>query len=245
MLRRRHAIAVALAALCLGAPSAASASDCAGADTVPAADNVAAINQVILCLLNEQRAAAGLSALVEDPALDEASAAYSQRMVTESFFAHESPDGGVLVERLKTAGYLNGGEDWVVGENIGWGQGPLSTPRSMVNAWMNSPGHRSNILSGDYREIGLGLALGTPSDTTWGATYTTDFGTNVDEGTVAFAASRSPAPRKPAKKAKARKAGCARAAKAHAASAGKGKAKAKGKKAKARRTCARRATARR
>jgi hypothetical protein len=64
----------------------------------------------------------------------------------------------------------------VVGENIGWGQGPLSTPRAMVEAWMNSPGHRRNILADDYAEVGLGLALGTPESTTWGATYTTDFG---------------------------------------------------------------------
>ena len=46
----------------------------------------------------------------------------------------------------------------------------------MVTAWMASAGHRENLLSGDYTEVGLGLALGTPADRTWGATYTTDFG---------------------------------------------------------------------
>lgn len=240
MHRRCHVLAVALVALALGAPAAANASECAGADTVPAADNVAAINQVTLCLLNEQRAAAGVAALTQNPALANASAAYSQRMVAEGFFSHQSPDGGVLVQRLTSARYLNGGEDWVVGENIGWGQGPLSTPRSMVNAWMNSPGHRSNVLSADYREIGLGLALGTPSDRSWGATYTTDFGTNVAKRTVATAASKRSAGHAKAKhKKKAHKA-VARAACARSASAGKG---AHGKKAKrtTRKTCARRA----
>ena len=41
---------------------------------------------------------------------------------------------------------------------------------------MDSPGHRENLLSPDYTEVGLGLALGTPVDRSWGATYTTDFG---------------------------------------------------------------------
>ena len=97
-------------------------------------------------------------------------------MVAQGFFDHESPDGGTLVDRLTGAGYLGDEDAWVVGENIGWGQGTLATARSMVTAWMGSAGHRENLLSGDYTEVGLGLALGTPADRAWGATYTTDFG---------------------------------------------------------------------
>ena len=48
------------------------------------------------------------------------------------------------------------------------------------SAWMNSPGHRENLLSADYTQVGLGLALGTPADQTWGATYTTDFGAGAN-----------------------------------------------------------------
>jgi uncharacterized protein YkwD len=175
-MHRRCAVVVALLALALCAPGGAAAADCPGADAVPAADNLPAIGQATLCLVNEQRAAHRLSGLRVNPKLSSASSGYSQRMVAQAFFAHEAPDGTTLVERLTSAGYLNGGDDWVVGENIGWGQGPLSTPRSMVNAWMNSTGHRRNILAADYAEIGLGLAVGTPADATWGATYTTDFG---------------------------------------------------------------------
>jgi uncharacterized protein YkwD len=177
-MHRRWIILIALVALALAlvAPAGAGAVDCPGADAVPGPENLPAIGQATLCLVNEQRTARGLQALRVNARLGNASIGYSQRMVAQAFFAHEAPDGTNLVKRLTSAGYLNGGDDWVVGENIGWGQGPLATPRSMVTAWMNSGGHRRNILARDYSEIGLGLALGTPANSTWGATYTTDFG---------------------------------------------------------------------
>jgi uncharacterized protein YkwD len=198
-MHRRCIVALALLALALGAPGVAAA-DCPGADAVPAADNLPAIGQTTLCLVNEQRSAHGIRALRVNARLSNASAGYSKRMVAQAFFDHEAPDGTTLVQRLTSVGYLDGGDDWVVGENIGWGQGPLSTPRAMVDAWMNSAGHRRNILAADFAEIGLGLAMGTPVDATWGATYTTDFG------------------RKPPKKAKRRRAvartACVRSAQA-------------------------------
>ena len=175
-MHRRCTVVLALLVLALCAPRGAAAADCPGADAVPAADNLPAIGQATLCLVNDQRTAHGLSGLRVNAGLSSASIGYSQRMVAQAFFAHQAPDGTTLVQRLTSVGYLNGGDDWVVGENIGWGQGPLATPRSMVNAWMNSAGHRRNILATDYGEIGLGLAMGTPEDATWGATYTTDFG---------------------------------------------------------------------
>jgi hypothetical protein len=222
---RRLTVVLALAALALGAPSAARAADCPGADAVPAADNLVLVGRATLCLVNDQRTSHGRRALTTNAALTTASSAYSQRMVQQAFFAHESPDGGNLVARLKGARYLTGGDDWVVGENIGWGQGPLATPQSMVTAWMNSAGHRANILSREYREIGFGLALGAPADSTWGATYTTDFG---DRGTppstakgraaAATAARRRAAAQRKHRRAMVRSA-CARAAKARSAQA--------------------------
>jgi uncharacterized protein YkwD len=208
MVRRRIAAVAALAALALCAPATAHADDCAGADVVPAADNLAAVSQATLCLLNQQRAANGLGPLVENAALSTASAGYSQRMVAQGFFSHESPDGGTLVERLTDVGYLGGDDAWIVGENIGWGQASLATARSMVTAWMNSPGHRENLLSADYTQVGLGLALGTPTDQTWGATYTTDFGAGAAPAPAHASAKAAAATRKKARRA----ASCARAA---------------------------------
>jgi uncharacterized protein YkwD len=208
MPRRRLAAVAALAALALCAPATARADDCAGADVVPAVDNVAVVDQATLCLLNQQRAAEGVAPLVENAALSSASTGYSEQMVAQGFFAHESPDGGTLVERLTGAGYLGEDDPWLVGENIGWGQGTLATPRSMVSAWMGSPGHRENLLSADYSEVGLGLALGTPADRSWGATYTTDFGAAAKATAAAQPRARKSAPRKKASRA----AACARAA---------------------------------
>jgi uncharacterized protein YkwD len=168
------------------------------------------VGQATLCLLNQQRAANGIGPLVENAALSTASAGYSQRMVAQGFFGHESPDGGTLVQRLTAVGYLGGDDAWVVGENIGWGQASLATARSMVTAWMNSPGHRENLLSADYTQVGLGLALGTPTDQTWGATYTTDFGAGAAPAPARPRARAAAASRKKASRA----ASCARAASA-------------------------------
>ena len=208
MHRRFCTLALTFVALALSTPTGAQAADCAGADVVPAADNLGAIGQSTLCLLNQQRAAHGVGALVENATLSSASAGYSQRMVAQSFFDHESPDGGTLVDRLTGAGYLGDDDPWVVGENIGWGQGALATARSMVGAWMDSPGHRANLLSGDFTEIGLGLALGTPADQTWGATFTTDFGAGAAKPAARHARAKASAVRKKPS----RHASCARAA---------------------------------
>lgn len=165
----------ALLAMALPATSALAA-DCPGADATPAAGTIAQAAQATLCLLNNQRAAAGLSALAEQTQLTQASTAFSQMMVDQHFFAHVSPGGSQLTDRLTSAGYLGRPGSWLVGENIAWGEAYLATPANIVKAWMNSPPHRANILNGDFEEIGLGIVPATPLTSNAGATYTTDFG---------------------------------------------------------------------
>ncbi len=165
---------IAVAAMA-GAP-AAGAAECQGGDVRPAADNIAQIAQATLCLINGERTSAGLGALTEQAQLTAASADFSALMVSEHFFAHVSPDGSELSDRLTRAGYLGAAGSWMVGENIAWGESYLATPANIVKAWMNSPPHRANILKGEYEEIGLGIVVGTPSTPHPGATYTTDFG---------------------------------------------------------------------
>jgi uncharacterized protein YkwD len=204
MLSRRRAIALlaaAVAALAAPAGAHASAQDaaCPGADDVPTAATIAEASQATLCLLNDERAVAGLHPVAETPDLTQPSAAYSARMVAQDFFAHVAPDGSTLVDRLTAARYIAPDGDWTVGENIAWGQAQLATPRNIVIAWMNSPGHRHNILTGEFDEIGIGIALGTPGDPSWGATYTTDFGAVAGRETLATAAAvPSAAPAAPA-----------------------------------------------
>jgi uncharacterized protein YkwD len=193
--RRAATLVAAVAALALAAPAGAQAADCGvAADYVPNAGNLAEVGQATLCLLNNERAAQRLRPVVEAPGLTQPSRAYSARMVAESFFAHESPDGGTLVDRLTGAGYIAPDGDWTVGENIAWGQGHLATPRNIVAAWMASPGHRKNVLTGEYTEIGLGVVTGTPGDASWGATYTTDFGAVQRDQAVEARVAASAAP---------------------------------------------------
>jgi uncharacterized protein YkwD len=195
------ALGTALVVLALATPAGASAAgDCPNADLLPTADNMADINQATLCLLNAERAANGLGALTENASLSRASLAFSQQMVDQSFFAHVAPDGTDLVARLTAVGYLgNTGGDWSVGENIAWAQGALSTPRNVMQAWMNSTGHRENILNADYAEIGLGTVQGVPQPGQPGTTFTTDFGAREPVIQSSAATTRT-APAKAAKK---------------------------------------------
>lgn len=180
---RRVPVFLAVAALAAAAgPPAAHASNCAGGELRPSEGNIAQIAQTTLCLINEQRAAEQLAPLAEQAQLTKASADFSALMVAQRFFSHVSPDGGELTDRLTAAGYLGHPGSWAVGENIAWGESYLASPAEIVKAWMGSPGHRKNILNPDFEEIGLGIALGTPSTPNPGATYTTDFGRRRIDG---------------------------------------------------------------
>jgi uncharacterized protein YkwD len=145
----------------------------------PAGENVDAVSVVTVCLVNRERTTRGLKPLALQGQLSAASLGFSALMVREQFFSHVAPDGTDMVDRLSRAGYIrNNLSGWNVGENIGWGTGSYATPAEMVKAWMDSPGHRENILNKEFREIGIGVILGVPqSGLSGGATYTTDFGT--------------------------------------------------------------------
>jgi uncharacterized protein YkwD len=158
------------------APASLAGAPCVGSDLEPVDVGLPAYSQTTLCLINAQRAANDLPVLARNSALDGAATAYSHRMVAGSFFDHVAPDRTDLTDRLAATDYMAAGDRWVVGENLAWGTGTLSTPSAVVVGWMASPGHRANILSADYCDIGLGVTLGTPSDPSTGVTVTTNFG---------------------------------------------------------------------
>jgi uncharacterized protein YkwD len=170
------ALAAATALLSLGGATPAEAAVCAGADLVPATGNLAQVADATHCLLNEQRAAAGLAPTRQNPKLAQAGVGYSRRMVAERFFGHVAPDGEDLSTRLLRAGYIAASDEYTIGENLAWGQRELSTPRAIVAAWMQSPGHRANVLRPQYAEVGLGFVIGTPADPSQGATVTAEYG---------------------------------------------------------------------
>jgi uncharacterized protein YkwD len=175
MALRRPAPALALAlALALVAAPAASAA-CKNAGASPETASGRALVRATLCVLNAKRASHDLGALRLNRRLSTAARRHSRAMVRERFFSHDSPNGASFVDRIRATGYLEDAQGWSLGENIAYGSSSRSTPRSIARAWMNSPGHRANILSESFREIGIGIASGTPAGT-GGGTYTTDFG---------------------------------------------------------------------
>jgi uncharacterized protein YkwD len=157
----------------------AAGADCGNGDLMPDDSNIDQLNASILCLVNAERADNGnLPPLSSNTELEQAAVGMCKLMVSEQFFAHETPEGKTVVDRVEPTGYIpKGNADWVVGENLAWGSGALSTPQAIVNGWMNSPGHKANILAPDYKDVGLAACQGAPSPSLSGGTvYVNDFG---------------------------------------------------------------------
>ena len=166
-----------VAALSAAAPATAVA--CDNADDIPTPGTVSDARDATLCLLNMERTSRGLHRLRDNSRLQSAAQSYSRNMVVNDFFDHVSPGGSTMVSRIKATRYLNGANGWMLGENIAWGGSTRATPRETVDAWMHSAGHKRNILTGSFDEIGIGIAIGAPADLPAdmaSATYTTDFG---------------------------------------------------------------------
>jgi uncharacterized protein YkwD len=171
LLRRSH---VALLLIVIGVAIAPRGATAATADAAQACPGGRAA--ATLCQVNAVRQAHGLSALLPDRRLARAALAHSRDMVRRRYFAHDSPTGTTLVERVARTGWLRRRPQWFLGENLAWGVGARSTPAAVVQAWMQSPPHRQILLRAAYRHVGIGAVSGTPSDPTAGATYTADFG---------------------------------------------------------------------
>ncbi|MGK5639426.1 CAP domain-containing protein [Streptomyces sp. URMC 126] len=114
----------------------------------------------VLALTNVHRTAAGLRPLDGDPRLTAAAQAHSADMAARGYHSHTAPDGGRPWDRAVAAGCVHRS----IGENIACGQ---RSPAEVVEGWMNSPGHRANILTPDFTHLGVGFAGGGPAGTYW------------------------------------------------------------------------------
>ena len=152
-------------------PTLVPSAGCTSADTVPSAANLAAIRSATLCLVNAERTSRGLVALVNNAQLAGAAQGHADDMAAGGYFSHTSADGRTFDQRIRSSGYGGG----TLAENIAWGGGSLGTPRRIVGSWMNSGGHRANILSGTLRDSGIGVASRTPQGG-GGGTYVHAFG---------------------------------------------------------------------
>jgi uncharacterized YkwD family protein/spore coat assembly protein SafA len=118
---------------------------------IPSIDDVKQLEQQVIDLVNKQRVSAGLAPLKANWELCRVARYKSQDMITKKYFAHESPTYGSPFKMMESFGVsFSAG-----GENIAYGQ---KTPQEVMNAWMNSAGHRANILSAVYNELGVGVA---------------------------------------------------------------------------------------
>jgi uncharacterized protein YkwD len=131
----------------------------------------------VLCLLNRIRVHYALHPLAYNEALRTSASAHSVSMVVHGYFGHEGP-GGSVDGRISRAGYLSSAGRFVIGEDIGGGDGRLGSPMAVVRDWMHSPPHRENILDPQFRDVGVGVARGFPfsGPGAGAATYTVDFG---------------------------------------------------------------------
>jgi uncharacterized protein YkwD len=160
-----------------GSSSAVAAQACPSASAMPSQAGKRAIVRATLCTINAERSRHGFDPLRLNSRLSRAAAAHAGDMERHNYFSHDSLDGGSFVDRIRSTGYLNGARSWTVGENLAWGSHGRSTPLTITEMWMNSPGHRANILNSTFREIGIGVAHGAPvSSNAPAATYATDFG---------------------------------------------------------------------
>jgi uncharacterized protein YkwD len=115
-------------------------------------------------LTNAERAANGCPALAADDRLAAAARAHSADMAAQNYFDHVSKDGRSFVDRVKAAGYPAPGA-----ENIAAGQ---RTAEAVIKGWMDSPGHRANILNCKLKTLGVGMARGG----SYGIYWTQNFG---------------------------------------------------------------------
>ena len=114
----------------------------------------------ILSLVNKERAAAGLSQLILDAEVNAAAQLKADDMAKNRYFSHNSPTYGSAFDMLKNQGISYR----TAGENIASGQ---QTSEAVMRGWMNSHGHRANILGSSYSRLGVGYAVDSSGKTYW------------------------------------------------------------------------------
>jgi len=186
-----------VAAVALGASTSARAADDPYAAMLapsgtcgPAAEQLAldqtAAQLAMQCLTNYARAQLGLAPLQLNTQLNDAGNAQLAANISCGEFSHTpcgKPFSAVFAE------YLKGSTGYQIGENIAWGTGRYGTPRETMNSWLHSTGHRENILTAVYKELGVGYLpgqtfLGYSGATLWSQEF----------GTATRAAGQAPPP---------------------------------------------------
>jgi uncharacterized protein YkwD len=128
------------------------------ATTAPSGN--AALEAEVVKIVNDERAKANCAALTADDRLTAAARGHSADMAARNYFSHTTPEGVEFATRITDAGYR-----WSrAGENIAKGQ---RTPAEVMSSWMNSAGHRANILNCGFKNIGVGVAADARGALVW------------------------------------------------------------------------------
>src|SRR3954464_7171120 len=165
-----------LVAVAAVASPASAATVCATADGPTAQASTVALANAALCLVNQERTSRGLRPLKSNRHLSKAASGHARDMCARGYFSHDSANGASFADRIRKSGYVPARALPSLGEDLAWGSGPLGTPREIVQGWMESPGHRANILYPKFREAGMGVAFGDVGVGESGVTYALDFG---------------------------------------------------------------------
>jgi uncharacterized YkwD family protein len=118
---------------------------------VPHMEDISSEENKVLELVNRERAKQGLQMLAGNSELTRVARKKCQDMINKNYFAHESPTYGSPFQMMEAEGIRFS----AAGENIAKGQ---RSAEEVMSAWMNSPGHRSNIMSPAYTQLGVGMA---------------------------------------------------------------------------------------
>jgi uncharacterized protein YkwD len=122
-------------------------------------DEVTALEDEVTRLTNAERAAAGCGELATDERLRTSARGHSQDMAANDYFDHTGQDGRSPFDRMAEAGYPD-----PAAENIAFG---YPSPAEVMEGWMDSEGHRNNILECSYAAIGVGLAYASDGRPYW------------------------------------------------------------------------------
>jgi uncharacterized protein YkwD len=176
-----HAARAGAAGASAAVTGRASSTPCTGAGDVPDGRNSAVVDSATLCLMNRIRETYRLHPLRRNAALATIATGQARDMVRGDYFGDHSLSGQSPLARIMASSYSLAPSRirLLAAQNIGWGTGPNSTPRGIVRAWMHSPPHRAIILTGAYRDVGVGVAPTIPSvlGSSWTAgTYAVEFG---------------------------------------------------------------------
>jgi uncharacterized protein YkwD len=151
---------------------------CAYANLRPTAADTALVDRATLCLIDQLRTANRLPPLRSNRELQAVAGEQAKGMVRDDYFGDDSPTGKTPARLIEALPYGAHASSLATAQNLGWGTHSAATPAGIVTAWMRSPPHREVILTGAFRDVGVGVSPAVPAIVghgSRGATYAVEF----------------------------------------------------------------------